>query len=119
MLGYKEKSWSVIVISYGLAITALWFGINEMLFPANWVGLEPSFLATSFAAVGLVFVHGILLFCIGLSLITNKYTKIAAWLFSLMLLQIIITFILQNGAWDIIIRDIGLLGATLSIALGE
>lgn len=117
MIGYQGRPRDLIVVSVGLAIVALWFGANEIMSPANWVGFEPSFLAASSLAIPLVIFHGVLLLCIGLAFAAGWHVKTAALIFAAMLLEIIGTFALQGGPWDIAVRDFGLCCASLSVAL--
>lgn len=111
------RPWDLKVLSYGLAVAAFWFGVNELLSPKMWVGFEPGFLATTSFAVPLVMIHGGLLCIIGLALVFNYYAKLASLIFAAMLIEIIGTFVFQGAAWDIVARDTALFGAALSIVL--
>lgn len=103
------------ILSYSLAFVVIWFGVNEVLSPQNWVAFVPSFFGDGQLAVWLVISHGVALTAFGLALFFNFYRKIAAALLALMLLEIIGNLILESGLSEIAVRDIGLLGAATAL----
>jgi hypothetical protein len=105
------------VLSYALAFVVIWFGINEILSPSDWVVFAPAFLGTENLAIYAVIAHGILLSICGLLLIFNVYRKLAGIILSLLFIEIIVDLLISSGLSDITVRDIGLLGASIAIAL--
>ena len=103
------------IIGWTLGFVIIWFGINEILSPQDWVIFVPSFINSPLLASVLVVAHGALLTISGLSLFLNIYRKISATIVSCMLLEIILNLITASGLSDIAVRDIGLLGATLAL----
>jgi len=98
-----------------LGFVMVWFGINEILSPQEWVTFVPSFVNPPMLATLSVLAHGVLLIVCGLSLFLNYYRKISATIVSLMLLEIIVNLILISGLTDIVVRDIGLFGSSLAL----
>ena len=105
------------VASYGLGFVAAWFGASELLAPQEWVTFAPPFLGQGSLAISLVVLHGIVLAVCALLLFTNQYRRIAGAVMALLFVEIIFNLITQTGLSDIAVRDIGLLGLSISIAL--
>ena len=103
------------ILSYFLGFVVLWFGIEEVMHPANWTIFVPQFFGTGDTLTYLVIFHGVLLLACGLSLIFNFHRRVAAVVFSLMLLEIIINLFLVDGLSEIVVRDIGLLGMAITL----
>lgn len=111
----KEKLNAEIILSFFLAFVVLWFGVNEILAPQNWVGLAPEFLKNLFPVNLLILAHGTALTLCGAALVLNIYRKAAAAIIAILLLEIIVNFLVNYGLSDIVARDIGLFGAALAI----
>lgn len=109
----KEKLNAELILSWFLAFVVLWFGLNEVFFPQNWVGLIPNFLRDF--GVLLIIIHGVVLASCGIALVLNFYRKIAALIIALLILEIIINLLIISGLSDIVVRDIGLLGMAIAI----
>lgn len=105
------------VLAWGLAFVVIWFGANEVLKPEDWVGLVPAFFGGGTLATWLVLAHGATLVLCGLAIALDIYRFAAAAVVSFMLAQIVFSFIIQSGLSDVAVRDIGLLGASLSLTL--
>lgn len=111
----KEKMNTEIVLSFFLAFVVLWFGINEIFYTQNWVGLVPEFLKNLFPVNLLILAHGTVLTLCGIALVFNIYRKIAAAAVAFLLLEIIINFLFVSGLSSVAVRDVGLLGMALAI----
>ncbi len=105
------------ILRYALAVVALWFGINEIIFPVTWEAFIPGFLGNGAHIATLVVIHGVTLSACGLAFVFNHYRRTAAYLFALLLFLIIADLVIQSGFSDIAIRDVGLFGATLALAV--
>ena len=103
------------VLSYSLAFVAIWFGLNEMLYPQTWVDFAPAWLGTGKLAYYLVLAHGFVLFDAGVMLVINFHRRIAALILTLILTEIIVTLVMQQVSMDIIVRDVGVLGLALAL----
>ena len=113
----RRRSQAELVLQIFLAFVVIWFGINEIISPADWLVFAPAFLGTSGLALALVLAHGIILTLSGLLLVIGKFTRVVGIILSLMLIEIIVNLIISSGLTDIVVRDIGLLGLALAIAL--
>ena len=105
------------ILSYSLGFVALWFGLNEMFFPKEWLTFTPSFIGSDALAVNLVIIHGAILTICALLLFSNIYRKLAAIILALLFIEIIIDLVSQTGVSDIVVRDIGLCGMAIGLAL--
>ena len=105
------------ILSYFLGFVVGWFGINEILAPQEWVTFAPSFLGTGTFAVGLVVMHGIILVSCAILLFFNVYRRIAGIVLALIFAEVVIDLIAQTGLSDIAVRDIGLGGMSIALAM--
>lgn len=103
------------IVAYSLGFVMLWFGLNELIIPKNWVGFVPEFLANMDLANVLILIHGFLLTACGLGLLFKKTRRVAAVIVSLMMFEIVVDILIQGIAMDIIVRDVGILGMALSL----
>ena len=111
---YKLEKWGSRVLRYGLAIVFFWFGINQLLNPADWVSFVPEFAVMPFAsAMQLVLINGLFEVIAAFLLVVKVFPRIAALLLSLHLFGITASI----GINSIGVRDFGLAVATLALAL--
>ncbi|MCL4399905.1 hypothetical protein M1506_01355 [Patescibacteria group bacterium] len=110
-----KKIRGVDILSWSISVPAFWFGWNEIFSPSDWVAFVPQFLGEGSLASVLVIFHGFVLVSVGLSLILNYKRKYAGLVFGLMLLEIIVNLSIQSGFSSIVIRDMGLMGASFSL----
>lgn len=110
------EQWVPTVGRLILGLVSLWFGLNELLQPRLWTGYVPMLSTSSTTAVVLVLVHGGVLFVLGIALILGIAPRIAALVFGLMLLEIIVSLtIVGHGLNDIVARDVGVFGLALVV----
>ncbi len=107
------------VLSYFLGFVVLWFGVGEIMSPQNWIAFVPDFLGNGQLATIAVLLHGLVLSACGLLLIFNYYRRLAAAVIGLLLVEIIINLYAQAGLSDVAVRDIGLLGMAIALAITE
>jgi uncharacterized membrane protein YphA (DoxX/SURF4 family) len=105
------------VLSLFLGFVVIWFGVNEVTNPQDWSVFIPKFIASFAPATTLVILHGAVLIVAGISLILNWKRRIASGILALMILSIVITLFSGEGLTEIVVRDIGLLGMALALAL--
>ncbi|MFA6459354.1 MAG: hypothetical protein WCV79_03090 [Candidatus Paceibacterota bacterium] len=106
------------ILSWGLSFVFIWFGLSEILTPTNWISYVPPFLSSlgnETFIMSLVVIHGAILIGCALLLIINIGRPVAAALSALLLAQILVAMILESGLSPVVVRDIGLFGATLSL----
>ncbi len=108
---------SRLFVRLGLAVVFIWFGIDKFLAPEAWVGWIPSWLYRLIRGWDTPFLYllGGAEVALGLSFLTGWYMRMAAAAASVFLIAVIVS----SGFSDIIVRDIGLLGAALSLLLPE
>ena len=102
------------ILRYGLGVTILWFGINQLISPNEWVGYLPgwAFAQSLISTTILVYINGLFETITGLMLITNQYTKIVSILLSLHMILIIF----HLGYNDLAVRDFGILVGLIALS---
>ncbi|MDE1925091.1 MAG: hypothetical protein KGH79_02840 [Patescibacteria group bacterium] len=105
------------IFSYALGFVVAWFGLNEVFAPQEWATFAPPFLGDGTLAISLVVIHGIILASCALLLFFNLYRRTAAAILALMFVEIIVGLVTQTGLSDIAVRDIGLCGMAVGLAL--
>ncbi|MFA6601979.1 MAG: DoxX family membrane protein [Candidatus Paceibacterota bacterium] len=105
------------ILRFGLAFVLVWFGSNQLLDPAPWTGLIPSWIISlGISATVFVYINGIVEIILALLLVLNKWTRVVSILVFLHLVSIVI----DVGFNGVGIRDIGLaMMALATSALGE
>lgn len=104
------------ILSWSLAFVFIWFGLSEVLTPESWTAYVPSYISTGNITSALVVVHGAILIGSAVLLIINIGRRVAAAIAALLLLQIVASMILEgSGLTPVVVRDIGLLGACISL----
>ncbi len=100
------KTYSPTVLRIGMALIAIWFGAQELLYPQMWVSYIPdSVVAFSHLNANfLVHMNGAFELVFGLALLVGIKTRITAFLLSIHMLDI--TYVVGYGALGI--RDLGL-----------
>ncbi len=108
------KPYSQMVLRIGMAAVFLWFGINQVFNPGNFIGYLPEFIFSSGYANAFVYANGIFEIVLGSMLAAGLFTRVAAFLLSIHLIAIII----ELGYGETFIRDAGLMIATFSVFIG-
>jgi hypothetical protein len=116
-MNYIRRISPETVVAWALGFVVGWFGTNEILFPADWAVFAPSFLGTGSLVLSLVVLHGIILVTCAVLLLANFHRRIAGGALALIFIEIISGLIYGSGLSDIAVRDIGLCGASISLAL--
>ncbi len=107
------KNYAPVITRIGLALVFLWFGVDQFLETANYVGYIPDSILQLIPIGTVTFVHlnGIFEIVFGTALLLGFYTRITALLLALHLLDIL--YVVWPG--QIATRDFGLVVATTSI----
>ncbi len=112
-----------LLIRIGLAIVFLWFGVDKFIHPTYWLNAWVpdafvSFLARlKLSGTDFIYLGGIFEVLAGVSLVSGffiKYFSVAAVLFLMVVL--VTTLDLTHTFSEILVRDIGLIGALLALA---
>jgi uncharacterized membrane protein YphA (DoxX/SURF4 family) len=110
---------SQLALRIGLAIVFLWFGIDKFIQPQYWLDAwVPSFVQNFASGIhiggrDLINLIGIFEVIVALSLLTGffmRYFAVAAAVF-------LVSIIAIHGFNEVIIRDIGLVGALIAIII--
>jgi hypothetical protein len=83
-----------------------------------WTGYVPVVPATSTASVVLVLVHGAVLFVLSVALVVGIAPRAAGAIGALLMVEIVISLGV-SGINDIVVRDVGVLGLTVAVAVGQ
>ncbi len=111
----SSKNYAPIVLRLGLAFVFLWFGINQLLSPNDFMGYLPEFLLNLSFASTLVLINGVVDLLEGIFFAWGKYVKLTAAVAFVHLLVITISV----GYNDIAIRDVGLLCSIAALYLWD
>jgi hypothetical protein len=95
-----------------------WFGYHELADPRLWTGYVPVVPATSTASVVLVLVHGAVLFVLSAALVVGIAPRAAGAIGALLMVEIVISLGV-SGINDIVVRDVGVLGLAVAVAVGQ
>lgn len=109
---YKAYAFSVVRMS--LALVFLWFGVNQLLYPQDFIGYLPGWtLHLPLGAYGVVYTNGVFEVIFGALLAIGLFTRLSALLLGIHLLGITISL----GYNDIAVRDFGLALSMLAVFL--
>lgn len=92
----------------GLGTVFVIFGVWELINPIYWQAYVPGFLKDLHPLL-LVQLHGGLMTLTGLGVNIDVFRKESSIIASLLMLEIVVSLILESGFSDILVRDIGLL----------
>ena len=112
----RNKDYGTLFMRFGLALIFLWFGIDKFIHVQNWIGWVPEWMA-SFIPVSLftfMYFQGAIEMLVGALLLVGYKTRFAALLAMLILLGVVLSTI-GTGQAEVMLRDIGLLGASISL----
>ncbi len=109
----KMKMWGPCVVRLGMALVFLWFGTQQLMHTTMWISLIPQSIMnlSHLSAEVLVRFNGVFEIVFGLLLLIGFFTRTAALLLALHLLNIMFVV----GYNSIGVRDFGLALATFSI----
>lgn len=116
---FQSLKYSNLALRLSLAGVFLWFGIDKFFHPDYWFNAwVPQSVASIWEGVGLrpmdvVYVSAVFEILVGVSLITNIFV----FFFSGASILFLINIMFFNGFSEVIVRDIGLMGAFLSLML--
>jgi len=108
---YGRYYYSYIFLRLGLGLVFLWIGVDMFRSPDAWIGFLPQNIPFGFSTESSLQLIALFDVALGLLLLTGSFIKIVALVAALHLIGIIVV----NGIDGVIIRDVGLLGASLSL----
>jgi hypothetical protein len=107
---------STWIARVSLAFCFLSFGVWELIDPSFWSGYVPSFVADLAPVNTLVLVHGASLCVVALGVLSGKWAKVWTTLAALMLLEVTLPILLDEGFSPTFIRDAALTGFAAALA---
>lgn len=110
-MSYGRHVWSHRFLRIGLGIVFLWIGLDIFRHTDVWIGYLPAGLPFGFDRLLAIQINGAFDVIVGVFLILGWWPKVIATLAALHLIGILI----DQGMNQVIIRDIGLLGASLAL----
>lgn len=105
---FSKGGLSQLCLRIGLGVVFVWIGIDVFRNPTDWVSFVPS---VGIDPNQLLKFGGVFDLVIGIALITGFFYRLAALLGALHVASVLIMF----GVDQVLIRDVGLLGALLSL----
>ena len=114
---FQSLKYSNLVLRLSLSIVFFWFGIDKFFHPDYWVNAWVPQSVSLFAAnfkirpVDIIYASGVFEVLVGTSLVTNIFIVF----FSSLALLFLGSIMLFNGFSEVLVRDIGLMGAFLSL----
>lgn len=110
---YGRYGWSHRFLRWGIGATFLWIGIDILKHPQTWLGYVPPDLPIALAREDALRINGVFDTALGIVILMGWLPKTSALLAVLHLIGIIIT----NGVNAVLIRDVGLLGASFALLM--
>lgn len=114
----RNKKYASLIIRLGLALVFLWFGIDKFIHTLNWIGWVPQWMQSliPFSMNAFMYSQGVIETAIGVMLLIGFKVRVASLLASITIAGVLISLI-GTGQAEIMIRDAGLLAASLSLLL--
>ena len=114
---FQSLKYSNLVLRLSLAIVFFWFGIDKFFHPDYWVNawVPQSVISLTenfgIRPIDIIYISGVFEILVGTSLVTNIFIVF----FSSAALLFLVNIMLFNGINEVLVRDIGLMGALLSL----
>ena len=104
-----------MILRIGISLVFLWFGISQLSDPASWIGYVPDFITqmSHLSVTTIVLINGAFEIIFGSMLLCGFYTRFAALLLALHMLDITFTV----GFDAIGVRDFGISIASIAVFL--
>jgi len=110
----KYQHYAPLIVRWAIALVFVWFGLNQLFIPEDFLGYLPdSLLSLSYAST-LVMINGVFELIAGGLLLWGVLIRPVSLLLFLHLISIIVTL----GYNDLAIRDAGLALVTLALFIG-
>lgn len=112
---------SHLALRIGLALVFLWFGADKFIHPQYWAdawlprGLADLAVRMGMSVRDLMFLNGIFEVLVAVSLVSGFFVRTFAALAVAFLAVVFVVHV--GGATEVVIRDIGLIGALVALIL--
>lgn len=116
---FQSLRYSSFILRLGLAVVFFWFGIDKLFHPDYWLNAWVPQAILSLAGhikitgTEIVYVSAVFEILVAVSLITNIFVSF----FSSLAVLFLISISLFHGVNEVLIRDVGLMGAFISLIL--
>ncbi len=108
-------AWGTTLARVILGLVLAWFGYHELVVPKLWTGYIPVLSPSSEISQLLVLAHGVVLSVLAIGLIAGIAPRLLAAVAAIVMLEIVTSLIITAGLSDLVLRDIGVLGLSLSV----
>lgn len=114
---FQSLRYSNLILRLSLAVVFFWFGIDKFFHPDYWVNAwvpqSVSLFVENFKIrpIDIIYISGVFEVLVGTSLATNIFI----FFFSSLAVLFMGSIMIFNGFSEVLIRDIGLMGAFLSL----
>ena len=114
---FQSLKYSNVILRISLAIVFFWFGIDKFFHPDYWINAWVPQSVSLFAAnlkirpADIIYMSGVFEILVGTSLVTNIFIPF----FSSLAVLFLVSVMFFNGFSEVLVRDIGLMGALLSL----
>lgn len=114
----RNQKYATLILRLGIAFVFLWFGIDKFIHTVNWIGWVPQWMQAliPFSMNAFMYGQGVIETIIGLMLLVGYKVRFASLLASITIAGVLISLI-GTGQAEIMVRDTGLLAASLSLFL--
>jgi uncharacterized membrane protein YphA (DoxX/SURF4 family) len=112
----KHKQYGTFIVRIGIAVVFLWFGIDKFVHTNNWIGWVPMWMRSliPISLTSFMYIQGVIETLVGFLLLIGFKTRFAAFLAVITLLGVELSMV-GTGQVEIMLRDAGLLAASLSL----
>lgn len=113
-----HSHYGTFIARLGISAVFLWFGIDKFLHTLNWIGWVPNWMQTliPISMTTFMYTQGAIEALVGVLLLFGYQVRFAALLAVITLLGVELAM-LGTGQTDVMLRDAGLLAASLSLFL--
>lgn len=114
----SHKHYSTLIVRVGIAVVFLWFGIDKFFNVANWIGWIPNWMSVliPISLDSFMYTQGVIETIAGLLMLVGYQTRLASLISVLTLFGVEISLV-GTGQTELMLRDAGLLAASLSLFL--
>ncbi len=112
----EHRHYGTLAARLGIAAVFLWFGIDKFIHTANWIGWVPQWMEAliPMSLISFMYLQGAIETVVGILLLIGYQVRFAGFLAVITLLGVELAM-LGTGQKEIMLRDAGLLAASLSL----
>ena len=113
-----HSHYGTFIARIGIAAVFLWFGLDKFIHTSNWIGWVPNWMqsAMPISITSFMYIQGVIETLTGILLLIGCWVRFAGLIGALTLIGVEVAMI-GTGQTEMMLRDAGLLAATLSLFL--